>query len=103
MATGFGTNISTMHQAAQHVRDVNHEIQADLSRLAGQLDPLQGAWKGGAAVAFHKLRVRWDADARKLNDALSHIAAAIDVTKGTYAARDQQSSETLSHIASALG
>jgi len=103
MATGFGTNIATMQQAAQHVRDVNQDIQADLTRLAGQLDPLQGVWKGGAAVAFHKLRVRWDADARKLNDALSHIAAAIDVTKGTYAARDEQSTESLNRIASALG
>jgi WXG100 family type VII secretion target len=103
MATGFGTDIATMQQAAQHVRDVNADIQNDLNKLAGQLDPLSSTWKGGAAVAFHKLRVRWDADARKLNDALTHIANAIDATKGTYQARDVQSSDTLSAIASALG
>lgn len=103
MANGFGTDVVTMHQAAQRVRDVNQSIQSELSSLQGRLEPLASNWQGAAFVTFQRLMARWNTDAAKLNDALAHIADAIDVTKGTYQRRDEQSSDSLSAIASALG
>lgn len=99
----IGADLGTMHGAAQHVRDVNQQIQTELSSLMGRLDPLTSTWKGQAAVAFHRLRARWNDDAVKLNDALSHIASAIEASKTTYQTRDQAGEQNMSAIASALG
>ena len=52
-------------------------------RLAGRLEPLAGAWVGRAAAQFAQLMVRWDTDARSLNQALGGIGHAIAGSRGT--------------------
>ena len=47
MASGsFKAELPTMQGAAQHVHEVNDEIQGQLTSLLGRLEPLQAAWKG---------------------------------------------------------
>ncbi len=103
MPDGFGAELGDMHTAANHVREINNQVQGDLTRLMSELDSQSSAWKGAAAVSFQRLRARWTTDAGKLNDALVHIAGAIEVSKRTYAARDQNSEAKMSAIAKALG
>ena len=67
---GFGTTTEEMTRAAQHVAGVNQAVQGELTALRGRLEPLAGAWVGRAATQFAQLMVRWDADARSLNQAL---------------------------------
>lgn len=64
-------------QAAQHVATVNENVQAQLSRLYHQLEPLSRAWQGQAAIAFQMLLQRWHADARQLSEALTGIGERI--------------------------
>ena len=103
MAGQYGTQLDTMQQASQHVRDVNESIQQQLSSLMARLEPLTGAWKGEAAVAFQRLHARWNEDATLLNNALSDIADAIAVSRTTYQTSDQTQSSSFSSITSALG
>ena len=44
--------------------------RASSRALRGRLEPLAGAWVGRAAAQFAQLMVRWDTDARSLNQAL---------------------------------
>ena len=53
-------------------------MQGELTALRGRLEPLAGAWVGRASAQFAQLMVRWDTDARSLNQALGGIGQAID-------------------------
>ena len=89
MAGGYGTSIDTMQTAGSHVFDVNEAVQGQLSALRNQLAPLAGAWTGSSATAFQTLMVRWDENARSLNDALRAIGESIQAAGVSYDTADQ--------------
>ena len=86
MTGQFGTTTETMEAASRHVLDVNTEVQTELSSLKNRLGAVQGAWVGEAKTAFDTLMVRWDEDARKLNEALSAIGENIRTNSVNYSA-----------------
>ena len=90
-------------QRAEHVLDVDADVQADLAALRGQLIPLQSAWVGDAATAFTELMARWDTDAKSLSEALQAIGEAITGSGRTYAQQEEARSSGLSAIRAALG
>jgi len=100
---GYGTTTEEMQRAAQRVLGVNEQVQADLAALRNQLAPLAGAWQGQAATAFQGLMVRWDTDARVLNDALHGIGEAIRGSGQGYARAEAEQSQALSAIRGVLG
>src|SRR5260370_3898572 len=71
--SNFRTELSAMQTAAQHVFDVNAQIQSQLSSLQSRLDPLMGNWQGSAATSFQALKERWPQDATQLHAALRPI------------------------------
>src|SRR5260370_3567992 len=71
--SNFRTELSAMQTAAQHVFDVNAQIQSQLSSLQSRLDPLMGNWQCSAATSFQVLNERWHQDAPPLNAALPPI------------------------------
>jgi WXG100 family type VII secretion target len=101
--TGFGTQTDTMLQASRHVSDVNESIGAQLRTLASQLAPLEGAWRGSAALAFQNLMVRFNENAEKLRAALQGISEQIAGASTTYATEDEAQQQAMSRITSALG
>ena len=103
MAGNFVTSPEEMERAAQHVRSVNDQVQAELSTLRAKLDPLAGAWTGLAAAEFAKLMVRWDTDARTLNEALRSIGEAIQGSRTSYQQQEEQQAAGMSSITAALG
>jgi WXG100 family type VII secretion target len=103
MVAGFGTTPEEMQRAAQHVTQVNEEVQAQLSALRNQLAPLAGAWRGEASTAFQGLMARWDADARTLNEALRGIGDAIQVSGRNYLQAESDHMQSMSAIRGALG
>jgi len=103
VADSYGTRLDTMAAASRHVADVNAQVQSELSALMGRLEPLSGAWKGSAAVSFQALAVRWNENARKLNDALADISAAIATSGQVYQASDEAQQSSFSGISSVLG
>jgi WXG100 family type VII secretion target len=103
MAEGFGTTVEEMHRAARHVLAVDDGVQAELATLRGRLAPLSGAWRGEAATAFAALMNRWDADARRLGEALRGIGEAVQGSGVSYQEQEQQHTGALSTIRAALG
>lgn len=103
MADGFGTTVEDMERAARHVLTVNDTVQADLATLRSRLAPLEGAWRGEAAVAFAGLMTRWDTDARTLSEALRSIGESIHASGTGYRATEEQQAGDLSTIRAALG
>ena len=103
MAGRYGTTTEEMQRAAQHVLQVNEQVQGRLAGLRGQLEPLAGAWRGEAATAFQQLMIRWDADARNLNEALRGIGEAISGSGRNYQQAEEAHTQSMSQIRSALG
>ena len=99
----YQTTPEEMRRAAARVREVNEQVQTQLSQLRNQLAPLGGAWRGEAATAFAGLMQRWDADARALNQALSGIGDAIDASALGYQRAEQTHQQTMTAISTALG
>jgi WXG100 family type VII secretion target len=100
---GFGATTDEMAKAAQHVAGVNHAVQGELSALRGRLEPLAGAWVGRASAQFAQLMVRWDTDARALNQALGGIGHAIEGSRGTYQRQEDDQAAAMTSISNALG
>lgn len=100
---GFGTTTEEMARAAQHVASVNEAVQGELTALRGRLEPLAGAWVGRASTQFAQLMVRWDADARTLNQALRAIGEAIDGSRATYQRQEDAQAGAMTSISNALG
>lgn len=92
-----------MEAASNHVRDVNSQIQSQLSSLMSKLEPLASQWKGASQVSFNQLQVRWNDNARKLNQALNDIAEALSTSKSTYQSSDEQQASSFGGISGALG
>ncbi|GAY10161.1 WXG100 family type VII secretion target [Pseudonocardia sp. N23] len=103
MSGGYGTSTAEMQRAGRHVLEVNDQVQADLSALRNGLMPLAGAWRGEAASAFTGLMARWDADARKLGEALQAIGSAVQGSAAAYQRQEDEQAAGLSAIRAALG
>lgn len=73
----FRTTTDVMHSTAGKVDTVNDQVQAELSRLQGVVDQVQGVWRGEAQAAFANLMVRWNDSARELRTALGSISENI--------------------------
>ena len=99
---GFGTELDQMRTSAQHVYEVNDEVQAELSQLGSALDSLLGQWRGDAAASFGNVRMRWDSEARTLNEALRGIGETLMAGHTDYSARQQSQSETFGRIGGTL-
>jgi WXG100 family type VII secretion target len=100
---GYGATTEEMARAAQHVASVNQSVQGELSALRGRLEPLAGAWVGQAAAQFAQLMIRWDTDARALNQALGGIGHAIEGSRNTYQRQEDDQLAAMTSITNALG
>jgi early secretory antigenic target protein ESAT-6 len=101
--SNFRTELSTMQTAAQHVYDVNAQIQSQLSNLQSRLDPLMGTWQGSAATSFQVLKERWHQDATQLNAALRAIGEGLVKVHGNYQATEQSNEQGFTSITRKLG
>jgi len=100
---GFTSNLEQMRTSAQHVFEVNEQVQTELSQLGSAIDALMSQWSGDAAASFGNVRVRWDAEARKLNDALRDIGDTLMAGHADYSARQEAQSQNFTQISSVLG
>ena len=99
----FRTDLGTMGTSAAHVHQVNAQIQTQLQQLMSRLEPLQGQWRSEAATSFSTLKVQWNDNARKLNDALRGIGEALDVNRSNYASSDDTNRQGFTGISAVLG
>jgi len=92
-----------MHVAAQHVYDVNAQIQSQLSTLLARLDPLMSTWQGSAATSFQVLKDRWHQDATQLNAALKAIGDGLVKSQASYNATEETTQQSFTSITRKLG
>ncbi len=96
--SNFRAELSTMHVAAQHVNDVNAQIQSQLSTLLARLDPLMSTWQGSAATSFQVLKDRWHQDATQLNTALKAIGEGLVKVHDSYNATEENTQQSFTSI-----
>lgn len=101
--SNFRAELSTMHGAAQHVYDVNAQIQTQLSTLLARLDPLMSTWQGSAATSFQALKDRWHQDATQLNAALKAIGDGLVKSQASYNATEENTQQSFTSITRRLG
>jgi WXG100 family type VII secretion target len=101
--SNFRAELSTMQVAAQHVYEVNAQIQSQLSNLLARLDPLMSTWQGSAATSFQVLKDRWHQDALHLNQALKGIGDGLVKVHGNYQATEETSQQSFTSITRKLG
>lgn len=102
MADRFGSTFAEMQAGAQHINEVDDQINGLLSSLRGQLAPLPSIWRGQASTAFVNLMARYDASSAKISEALKAIADQVRASNTTYMAEEDTHSASLSQITSAL-
>ena len=101
--SNFRAELATMHVAAQHVYEVNAQIQAQLSSLLARLDPLMSTWQGSAATSFQVLKDRWHEDATQLNAALRAVGDGLVKAHAGYEATEEQGRQSFTSITTKLG
>jgi WXG100 family type VII secretion target len=103
MSDKFGVELSTMQAAAQHVDEVNQQIQSQLTSLLNRLEPLQSAWKGQGANSFQSLVERWHEDATQLNQVLQSIGERLSQTHSNITQTEGDVGQSFDNITSRLG
>ena len=102
MTEGISRQDGAQQAASPRVRDVNAQLQQQLSQLTSRMESVQSAWTGDAATAFHGLQQRWTDNANKLNSTLVDIADMLDSTGARYDATEVETQQSFSGITSAL-
>ena len=103
MSGKFGVELPTMQAAAQHVDEVNQQIQSQLTSLLTRLEPLKAAWKGEGATAFNGLLERWHEDATQLNSVLQTIGERLSQTHGNITRTEGEVGQSFNTITGRLG
>jgi WXG100 family type VII secretion target len=88
MSDSTQSESAVMASTAKKFDDVNQQLQSMLSTLMSELSTLQSAWKGRGATAFEQVKQQYDADLKKLNQALSETAQAIRESATGYDSTD---------------
>lgn len=99
---GFVTETQQMQTASRHVADVNANITSLLGSLGAEVSTAPAHFRGNAARTFTQLMQRYDADAKRLNEALRGISEQLSAAGQTYAQRDDAQSASLQSSGSGL-
>jgi WXG100 family type VII secretion target len=87
---------AVMAQTAAKFDHVNQSLQQMLSTLMSELSTLNSTWKGLGAAAFEQVKQQYEADLKKLNQALADTAESIRVSGVGYHSTDSDAASRLS-------
>ncbi|MGW6914067.1 WXG100 family type VII secretion target [Kitasatospora sp. NPDC054939] len=90
MAGQFKTTAEEMNAFAKHMGEVIQQIQGEIRKLDTLVGSIAGGWQGQAATAYKALQTRFNEDAAKLNQALTSIKEAIELTTKQYSATEAE-------------
>ncbi|WP_278314535.1 WXG100 family type VII secretion target [Lolliginicoccus levis] len=102
MSNNLTTTTADMNAAANHVKQVSEDVSAQLNALHAKIANVEGAWRGQAKGAFGSLISRWDAEAVKLNTALSAISDAIRESGRKYDGAEVANASSLNNVGGLL-
>jgi WXG100 family type VII secretion target len=100
---GYKTGAPELITAGKNMENTNEQLMNSLKQLDGEVEAIAAAWSGQAHSAFHALMEKFGEDATNLNQNLNKIAEAIAGSAAAYTQQEEQSSQDVSAITSALG
>ena len=87
-------------KGAQTIEDAQGQIQSELSSLQSKLAGIGSAWQG---EAFQKVMSQWDAEARKVTEALTELHAAMRSADTKSKANEAEQAAAMNKFQSLLG
>ena len=87
---------------ANKTSQTNSAVQGELGKVRGIVDSTRADWVGAAQGAFATLMVTWDADAKKLNDALMGISDTLAASGRTFDAQQADHVAQINQVAGSL-
>jgi WXG100 family type VII secretion target len=92
-----------LRRGAQAVNEAKAGIDQQAKNVRSEIEQVRGYWQGAAAGAFTTLMNTWDEQARKLNDTLITLEAALSGTEKDQAATEDSHQSTISGLGSMMG
>ncbi|MGI5504468.1 WXG100 family type VII secretion target [Lentzea sp. CA-135723] len=87
---------------AKRIMDVDGQTQGTLRQVQNAVDTVSSSWKGDANVAFMNLMERFQADAKKLQEALRTISESIASSADVYARQEEDNKSSIGNLAGRL-
>lgn len=103
MSGGFTGTPEQFQKAYQDVANTKGAMDQNLNQLRDNIEATRAGWGGDAAQAFQKVMQSFDEKARNLTKALDDIGELLEQSGVKYQQAEEQQSETISAISSALG
>jgi WXG100 family type VII secretion target len=88
---------AVMATTAAKFDEVNSSLQSMLSTLMNELSSLSGSWKGLGAAAFEQVKMQYEADLKKLNQALSETGQSIRDSGTSYTSTDTDAASNVAN------
>jgi ESAT-6 family protein len=88
---------AVMATTAAKFDEVNSSLQSMLSTLMNELSSLSGSWKGLGAAAFEQVKTQYEADLKKLNQALSETGHSIRASGTSYTSTDTDAASNVAN------
>ncbi|MFD9734007.1 WXG100 family type VII secretion target [Umezawaea sp. NPDC059074] len=99
----FSTGSQELLTAGQDIVNTGDQIDGILKNLNSIIDGIGGQWQGNAKSAFDTLNLRFDEDAKKLNQALKEIAEQMTGGANLYIQQQEEQAQAMSNVANRLG
>jgi WXG100 family type VII secretion target len=98
MSTGFQGTVAQFTDAEGKVTEVRASMDQNLSTLRDRIEATRAGWQGDAQKAFDHVMLRFDDDARQMNQALQQIAELLREAGSKYEKSEQQQQEILGAV-----
>lgn len=93
--TGVRTDTATMWQSQNYVLGVAEDINADVSNLMNQLEPMLTDFQGAGGRTFQNIKADMNVQLVKLSQALATLAEAVGTSGTFYDATDAEAASLL--------
>lgn len=90
-------------KGAQTIEEAQGQIQSELSSLQSKLAGIGSSWQGEAASAFQSVMTQWDAEARKVTEALTELHSAMRASDTKSKANEAEQAAVMNKFQSMLG
>ena len=102
MAEVISAEEGALRRGAQAVNEAKAGIDQQVKKVRGEIDQLRGFWQGSAAGSFTVMMTSWDEQARKLNEVLVTLEAALSGTEKDQASTEEDNASTISGLSSMM-
>lgn len=90
-------------KGAETVSSTRDDLDSRIKTVEAQMLAIGSNWQGPAAVAFQRLMVQWNEDARKVTSALIDFEQNLRSAQRDYDTTDEDQVSAISSIAGRLG